>query len=242
MKKLCELQGIDHNSTSSYHPQANAQAETYNKTMIRYLSCMDNQSTIDWEEVLPAMMMSYNCHVHRATGESPFFLTHLHNPRLPIFNLNRPNPLYLREFARENLFLTEDARKAYFNKSVEKRNFCVGDKVLVKFSMFPKGVNPKFFKKWRGGFVVVKKVGYLNLLVCASPHSKPILVHVDAHPNNQLVKFDPEKGKAVQAAQGSTCGGAFKPAGTTLLSRSRLRRLHRICFRVRRRECDWGTS
>ena len=129
MKKLRELLGIDHNATSSYHPQSNAQAETYNKTMIRYLSCMlDNQYTLDWEEVLPAMMMSYNCHVHRATGESPFFLTHLHNPRL-----SRPNPLFLTgymerafhnmevsyKFARENLFLAEDARKAYFDKSVK---------------------------------------------------------------------------------------------------------------------------
>ena len=71
--------------------------------------------------------------------------------------------------------------------------------MLFNFPMVPKGVNPKFLKKWRGGFVVVKKVGNLNLLVCASPHSKPILVHVDlvkhAHPNDQLEKFDPEKGK-----------------------------------------------
>ena len=71
--------------------------------------------------------------------------------------------------------------------------------MLVKFTVVPKGVNPKFFKQWRGGFVVVKKVGNLNLLVRASPHSKTILVHVDrgkhAHPNNQLVKFDLEKGK-----------------------------------------------
>ena len=47
--------------------------------------------------------------------------------------------------------------------------------------------------------MVVKKVGNLSLLFCASPYSKPILVHVDqakhAHPNDQLVKFDPEKGK-----------------------------------------------
>ena len=95
MKKLCEFMGMDHNPTSSYHPQSNAQAETYNKTMIRYLSCMlDNNTTLDWEEMLPAMMMSYNCHVHRATKESPFFLTYLHNPRLPYFNLDKPQPLY----------------------------------------------------------------------------------------------------------------------------------------------------
>ena len=47
--------GIDHRATSSYHPQSNAQAETYNKTMIRYLSSMlDNKHTLDWEELLPA--------------------------------------------------------------------------------------------------------------------------------------------------------------------------------------------
>ena len=40
-------------------------------------------------------------------------------------------------------------------------------------------------------FTVVKKIGNLNLLVRASPHSKPILVHV----NDQLVKFNPDAGK-----------------------------------------------
>ena len=177
----------DHNPTSSYHPQSNAQAETYNKTMIRYLSCMlDNQSTLDWEEVLPAKLLSYNCHVHRAMGESPFFFTHIHNPRLPVFNLSRPNLLYSTgcverafhnmkvsyKFVRETLILAEDVRKAYIDKSVKKRDFCVGAKVLVEFPMVPKEVNPFFFKKWRGGLVVIMKVGNLNLLVCASPNSK----------------------------------------------------------------------
>ena len=54
--------------------QSNAQAETYNKTMIRYLNLMlENEQTLDWEELFPAMMMAYNCHVQRATQESPFF-------------------------------------------------------------------------------------------------------------------------------------------------------------------------
>ena len=75
--------------------------------------------------------------MHRATEGSPFFLTHLHNPRLPVFNLSRPNPYYSTgyverafpnknvsyKFARENLILDEDVRKAYFDKSVKKRDF-----------------------------------------------------------------------------------------------------------------------
>ena len=40
MVDLCGYLGINHNATSSYHPQTNSQAETYNKTMIRYLSSM----------------------------------------------------------------------------------------------------------------------------------------------------------------------------------------------------------
>ena len=70
---------------------------------------------------------------------------------------------------------------------------------MVKFPMVPKGVNPKFFKKWRGNFTVVKRIVNLNLLVRASAHSKPILVHVDRvkhiHVNDQLVKYNPEIGK-----------------------------------------------
>ena len=52
---------------------------------------------------------------------------------------------------------------------------------------------------WQGNFTVVKRIGNLNLLVRASTHSKPILVHVDRvknmHVNDQLVKFNPDVGK-----------------------------------------------
>ena len=102
MKKLCEMLGVDHSPTSSYHPQFNAQTETYNKTMIRYLSRMlDNSETLDWELLLPAMMMAYNSHVHRATGESPFLPTYLHSPKLPFFNLDKPRPLYGESYVED---------------------------------------------------------------------------------------------------------------------------------------------
>ena len=174
---------------------------------------LDNNTTLDWEEMLPAMMMAYNCQVHRATKESPFFLTYLHNPRLPYFNLDKPQPLYGQtyvdeafktfqvsyQYAKDNMKLAEEARTEYFNRSVKERSFKLGDKVLVKFPTVPMGVNPIFFNKWLGNFTVLKRIVYLNLLVRASAHSKPILVHVDRvkhmHVNDQLVKFNPDVGK-----------------------------------------------
>ena len=57
------------------------------------VSMLDNSMTLDWEEQLPAMMMAYNCHVQRATHETPFF-TYLHSPRLPYFDIEKPRLLY----------------------------------------------------------------------------------------------------------------------------------------------------
>ena len=63
------------------------------------------------------------------------------------------------KFARENLFLAVDMHKAYFEKSVKKRDFCIGTKFLAKFPIVPMGVNPNFFKEWPGGYVDLKTVG-----------------------------------------------------------------------------------
>ena len=90
--------------------------------------------------------------------------------------------------------LAENARKSYFDRKTKERVFSVGDRVLVYFPKVPRGLNPKFYTKWRGSYEVVKKVGNLNLLVRASLHSKHFLVHVDRvralSSTDKLVKLD----------------------------------------------------
>jgi len=226
MSDLCGWLGIDHNATSSYHPQSNSQAETYNRTMIRYLSALlDNANTLDWEEMLPAMMMAYNCHVQRATQESPFFLTFLHSPRLPYFNLDNPRRIYGEDYSsaafqrmrlsfkqvRDNLESARLAREEYHSRKSKERTFAVGDQVLVKFPQIPRGVNSKFYKTWKGPFRVIRVVGRLNVLVQATAHSKKILVHVDRVRhltlNDQEVIFDSAK---FAKSDSSLPGGAGK--------------------------------
>jgi transposase InsO family protein len=82
--RLCALWDVDKRRMSPYHPQTNSSAESYNRSMRKYITVMlDNNPTMDLEDLLPSMMLSYNCHVHRATGDRPFFLTFAHDPRLP---------------------------------------------------------------------------------------------------------------------------------------------------------------
>ena len=108
-------------------------------------------------------------------------------------------PTYSWKLCKDNLESAKKARETYFNRRAKRREFAIGDEVLVKFPKVPRGVNPKFFKKWRGGFRVVRRVGPLNLVVRSSPHSKTILVHVDRvrhmSPTDRLVHFDSTKGK-----------------------------------------------
>jgi hypothetical protein len=202
MEELCNLWNIDKKRTSGYHPQTNSSAESYNRTLIKYMrSVLDNASTLEWEDILPCLMLSYNCHVHRSTQESPFFLTYLHDPRLPYFDVEKPRKFYdadnyvhdtykLMQIAHggavKSMEEAKSAMMAYHGKKAKERNFEVGDRVLVHFPNTPRNVNQKFFKKWRE-FTVIAKMGQVNLQVRASPRSKPVIVHV-----NRVVPFSEE--------------------------------------------------
>jgi hypothetical protein len=45
-------------TTTARHPQTNAQAEVVKKTIARYLAAFVDESTLDWEAYLPALMFS----------------------------------------------------------------------------------------------------------------------------------------------------------------------------------------
>jgi hypothetical protein len=160
----CELWGIDKNRTSPFHPQTNSSAESYNRTIIKYMRAMlGNNNTLGWEQWLAPLMLAYNCHVHRATLETPFFLTHLHDPRLPHFDISNPRRLYHDNYAAEaynlvqvsyrraaeNLGKAQKAQKHYYDRKTEEKSFKADEKVLVHFPNVPTGINPKFYTRWR---------------------------------------------------------------------------------------------
>ena len=99
-KELSTLLGFKHQKTTSYHPQSNSSAESFNRTMKAYLRAMlDNDSTHDWVSQLPMLQLAYNCHVHKSTLESPFWVTYHFDPRLPTFDMDKPRPFYKQDYA-----------------------------------------------------------------------------------------------------------------------------------------------
>jgi hypothetical protein len=161
MDELCLIFGVKKKRTSPYHPATNAQVEVYNKTIIKYMKAqLDNNTTLDWEEHIPALALAYNSHVHSLTRETSFYLTYLQDPRLPWFNLEKPRAFYTGSYpseafsimqqcfqlVKENLGEAVVVQKAYFDRKTKEKTFAPGDRVMVWHAMLPKNVNQKVYK------------------------------------------------------------------------------------------------
>jgi hypothetical protein len=79
---------VEHTKTTPAHPQCNAQVEVFNKTVKRYFASFVDDTTLDWENFLPALMLSYNTSYHSTIATMPLELLFGTKPRLPSF----PNP------------------------------------------------------------------------------------------------------------------------------------------------------
>jgi hypothetical protein len=86
--KLFTLLNIKHSKTTLAHPQCNVQVEVFNKTVEKYLASFMDDTTLVWENLLPALMLSYNTSYHSTIATTPFELLFGEKPRLSSF----PNP------------------------------------------------------------------------------------------------------------------------------------------------------
>ena len=171
---------IEHKVTTPHHPQTNAQAEVFNKTIIRYLKTAladSENSTLDWELYLGPLMFSYNTAVHKSIMTSPFRATFGYDPRVPLWqspedlmahdngvkNLKSGEALHkLRRaqwLARKVAFQNDQAAKEEAKNAYDKKHkasmpsFQEGDLVWVR--TFPKpNTNQKLDTKWEEGIIM----------------------------------------------------------------------------------------
>ncbi len=162
--ELFQLLNVQHTKTTPAHPQCNAQVEVFNKTVKKYLASFVDDTTLDWENFLPALMLSYNTSYQSTIATTPFELLFGEKPRMPSF----PNPDIQRlhygestaaeryqllqkiRFLAKNVANDQSAKiKDNFDKTAFPHNFSIDD--LVWFEDFaPLGKNPKLTPKWQG--------------------------------------------------------------------------------------------
>ncbi len=162
--ELFTLLNVNHTKTTPAHPQCNAQVEVFNKTVKKYLASFVDDTTLDWENFLPALMLSYNTSYHSTIATTPFELLFGEKPRMPSF----PNPEIQRTYygessAAERYQLLQKLRflakniatdqggkiKDNFDKSALPHEFKINDLVWYE-DYTPLVKNAKLTPKWQG--------------------------------------------------------------------------------------------
>lgn len=145
--KIMKLLGIKHYTTSGYHPETNGSIERQHsilKSIIRS-NTMDNNVN-DWPRYLPYAVFVINSQVNSSTGYTPHELIYGYKLDLPSNLKKSPDPLYtydnylhelkyklqlMHSRAREQLLMSKETNKEYYDKKSKKVSYKVGDKVLI---------------------------------------------------------------------------------------------------------------
>ena len=127
--------------SAPYHPQSNSLIERQNATFIENLRSYVNALHDDWDEGLIYYEFAYNASVNPSTGETPFFLNHGRQPRLPTAMIHpTPSPA-VNDFvtmlhnriaaARDHVRVTQGRAADRRAPTFEPVTFTPGDLVLL---------------------------------------------------------------------------------------------------------------
>ena len=146
MDAICQELRVLHRQTTPYHPQTNASAEVFNRTMKLYLATALEQPYLDWEDLLPALRICYNTSVSKATRATPFSLVFGMDAHMPFFDLEQAlnmdesypemlsNLKAMRLKAKEANIEYRKGYKKYYDKAARavKQKLKVGEYIWVE--------------------------------------------------------------------------------------------------------------
>ena len=167
-------------TSTPVHPQANGQAESYNKIIINNLKKKLGSKKGKWAEELPYVLWADRTTPKNATGQTPFSLvfgaesviptemvvytarTRIRDPKANAETLTQDLDTVeeLRDMARIRLASYQQRMAGVYNKNVRVRRFQVGDLVLRK--AFQNTTNPadgKLAPKWERPYLIEAEAG-----------------------------------------------------------------------------------
>ncbi len=179
--------------STAFHPQTDGQTERQNRTLEETLRAYVNYRQDNWDELLTAAELSYNCAVHASTGHSPFFLNYGHEPVLPIDEAVKPanvsnNPTAAERIqqlhealgrSKAALLRAQQRQAQYADRNRREITFVVGDSVLLStehLSLKNKDRTKKLLSKYIGPFKVkrvISQVAY-ELDLPSTMHIHPV--------------------------------------------------------------------
>lgn len=110
VRELCALYGIKKTRTTPYHPEGNAQAERFNRTLFGLIRSIDERKRHRWPDMLPHLVFVYNTTPHCTTGIAPYTLMFGREPTIPLDQmLGRSDSDWSQNFVEEQAKLIDKA-------------------------------------------------------------------------------------------------------------------------------------
>ena len=142
IKELCKLYGIRKTHTSPYHPEGNAQAERFNRTLFGLIKSLDTQMRHKWPDFLSHLIFVYNTTPHCTTGIAPYTLMFGREPLIPLDQiLGHTDCDWNQDFVKQQSELLERTdqivrerirQSAHHNKVLrDEKAPCFGETILV---------------------------------------------------------------------------------------------------------------
>ncbi|CAF4419049.1 unnamed protein product [Didymodactylos carnosus] len=168
--------GVNHITTTTYHPQCNGLTERFNATLVGSIATYVNQQQSDWDHYLPYVTFAYNTSQQSTTQMEPFKLMY---GRAAILPFDAPSPItqlstvndYYSQLVQ---FLNQAKSTAWYNvkqqQNIYKRTYDTGrhdlptlkpGQLIFLKQMMVKNLR-KFSPKYYGPFRVIQQIGRLN--------------------------------------------------------------------------------
>jgi len=195
-RECCKLMDSWKMRTTPFHPRCNGLTERLNQTIERMLSAFVAEHQEDWDERLPFVMMAYRSAVQESTGVSPYTMLYGDDMPVPldwVFKNPRNAPedkiLYVKELrgkinsayehARKCLLSAIARQKRNYDRGVRNITFRVGEFVMCHDKTKKIGRNPALGSKWRGPYVIIRKLNIGTAVIQLAEGQTPLTVHVD---------------------------------------------------------------
>ena len=174
MAQVCEVLGVKKVNTTAYHPQTDGLVERFNRTLTNMLAKRVERGGADWDQHLPFVLFAYRSSMQESTLESPFFLLHGRDPRLPsaleLDPPSRPGEIPLDSYkeelvsnlseawdlARHQVKKAQKAQKKAYDRRSKDVQFGVGERVFVYMPQDKATKAYKFARPFHGPFRVVE--------------------------------------------------------------------------------------
>lgn len=194
-KEMCQLLSINKTRRSPNHPESNGMVERFNRTLLSMLALFVDDNQLNWDVLLPYVLMAYRSSVHASTGFTPYKVLFGQEIILPVdvmwdmghqerFSAVSDYVVALTDTlstvvgaVKRHQERASAQQKAAYDFRVNHQYYAVGELVWVQNKVRKKGRCPKLQRRYKGPFKVLEIISDVLYRVCLPEGGAEMVVH-----------------------------------------------------------------